>query len=120
MIDEIQKKEVNEMKELTFPGFTAEAALDKTTSRYVARLAGASFSFDGEQVRPAQIYGRLPPVRWTLEIPERLKNIICDLNAPYSQCYQNCIKNYPGYSAGCIWVAADCCKYGYHCSYCEP
>jgi hypothetical protein len=112
------------MNEQRFPGFSAEASLYKTSRFYMARLGGASFSFNGEQVRPAQIgLGvREVPNPWERlnlqEVLEGLRRRSCDLNAPYSQCYQNCIKNWPGYSAECISTAATCCKYGYHCTYC--
>jgi hypothetical protein len=92
------------MNKQRLPGFNAEACLYKASRFYMARPAGASLSFNGEQVRPAQIgLVREPPgsiIPWPSNRPlppwiqELQRQRECKLNARSSQCYSNCTNKY--------------------------
>ena len=119
------------MNKQRLPGFNAEACLYKASRFYMARPAGASLSFNGEQVRPAQIgLVREPPgsiIPWPSNRPlppwiqELQRQRECKLNARSSQCYSNCVNKYgPGgrcYSPGIIAYGLDqfCAGYAETC-----
>jgi hypothetical protein len=91
------------------PGFTAETSLLGASDRRILRPAGPPSSMGREGVSPAQRISFSPAV---------LKFFvywICKNN-----CYTNCIQSWPGYTSECQGVAETCCKYGYHCTWCEP
>jgi hypothetical protein len=105
------------MNKQTFPGFTAELSLGRSSRSYISPPAGSSGSLSGEPIEPAAPlnYQQAKLATSSIAVLKQLQRMQCRRN-----CYSNCIRKWPDYPESCQGVAVDCCHNGYHCYYCEP